>query len=181
MFRTLIELVEKQRLGAAFAVLMAAFLAIGAIAINGEKPGESGARYVTASIQPEGPMNADGSGLMLNGYDPVAYFTEGRARRGVSVWTARWGDARFYFASEANRQAFVAEPTRFLPQFGGHDAEGVRLGELREADPTAFALFRGKLYMLQDEGVLSYWREDLRLNAAVAELAWPRILTLLKS
>lgn len=178
MFEKLVEKMKGERLGSAFAVLLSVFVGIGAIAVTGQRD-QLDTVFVTSEIDIESPINANGDGLMLGGYDPVAYFLDGRARQGLTSWTARWGAAAFRFASEENRDAFLADPTRFMPQFGGFDAEGVRQGELRKADPTAYIIVDDRLYLLQDARILANWSLDGLLNAAVADRIWPRLLDLM--
>ena len=178
MFWDLVKKAESERLGSAFAVLLAIFFGIGAMAVTGERHSAEPA-LVSSSVEFDGPVSADGAGLMLAGRDPVAYFLEERAVLGAKAWTARWGAAEFRFASRENRDIFLSDPTRFLPQFGGHDAEGVRLGELRKADPNAFVIVEDRLYLLANARVKAAWRADGLRNAAVADSIWPRLLHLL--
>jgi YHS domain-containing protein len=65
-------------------------------------------------------VNTDNFGVALKGYDPVAYFTEGRAVKGTSEFSYTWHDAKWHFASAANRDRFAADPQHFAPQYGGY-------------------------------------------------------------
>ena len=65
-------------------------------------------------------VNQDFFGVAIKGYDPVAYFTEGEAVKGKSEFTHSWNEAKWYFASEANRDLFAADPERYAPQYGGY-------------------------------------------------------------
>ena len=66
------------------------------------------------------PVNTTLFGVAIKGYDAVAYFTENRAVKGRSEFSHKWNDARWYFASAANRDLFAADPERFAPQYGGY-------------------------------------------------------------
>src|SRR6266446_1651920 len=57
--------------------------------------------------------------LVLQGYDPVAYFTEGKPTKGSSQLTYDWDEGRYYFASAGNRDLFVGDPDRYAPRFAG--------------------------------------------------------------
>ena len=59
-------------------------------------------------------------GVAINGYDTVAYFTEDRAIKGNQNISHIWNDAKWYFASEQNRNLFAADPEKYAPQYGGH-------------------------------------------------------------
>ena len=74
-------------------------------------------------------------GLALQGYDPVAYFKEGKPSMGEATLTYAWHGATYRFASVANRDAFAADPQRFAPQFGGYCAYAVSIGTTANGDP----------------------------------------------
>ena len=48
-------------------------------------------------------------GVAIVGYDPVAYFTEGRAIKGSSEFSHEFLGEIWHFASAANRDAFAAD------------------------------------------------------------------------
>ena len=59
-------------------------------------------------------------GVAIKGYDTVAYFTDGRAIKGKSVYSHNWNEARWYFSKPENRDLFAAAPERYAPEFGGY-------------------------------------------------------------
>ena len=65
-------------------------------------------------------INKTSFGLAIKGYDTVAYHTENRAAQGKSEFSHTWADAKWYFASAANRDLFAADPERYAPQYGGY-------------------------------------------------------------
>ena len=65
-------------------------------------------------------INSDTFGVAIEGYDTVAYFTEGRAMKGKSEFSYNWNDAKWYFASAGNRDLFAANPERYAPKYGGY-------------------------------------------------------------
>ena len=65
------------------------------------------------------------SGLAIEGYDPVAYFTDGKAVRGSEEHSYKWLNTTWYFSNDEHRRAFVASPISYAPQYGGLCAEGV--------------------------------------------------------
>src|SRR5689334_10995420 len=86
-------------------------------------------------------------GLALKGHDPVAYFTAGRPQRGLERLRVEHAGAAYLFASAENRDAFLANPNRFLPQYGGYCAFGVSGGYKADVDPAAFSIVDGRLYL----------------------------------
>ena len=80
------------------------------------------------------------AGLSIGGYDPVAYFTESRARKGNARYEASHLGATYRFASAANRDAFLAEPDRYRPAYGGWCAFAMSSGGKTSPDPTNFII-----------------------------------------
>jgi YHS domain-containing protein len=79
-------------------------------------------------------INLDTHGVALGGYDPVAYFDGGKPTRGISAISASYGGARYLFATAAHRRAFVENPKKYLPQFGGFCVVGTAFGEKADAN-----------------------------------------------
>ena len=179
MLDRIVAYARSRRLGAAFTALTAAFVGVANIAFTTERfSPEAAAIVVPHEIALDGPVSADGYGLMLQGYDPVAYFVERKPRMGAREWQVKWNGVRYRFASSVNRTAFLTDPTRFAPRFGGHDAQAVRLGELRSADPTRFRIVDDQLFLLGDVEAERDWALDERHNAAVATAVWPKLAAL---
>lgn len=119
-----------------------------------------------------GPVNVDGNGLALEGHDPVAYFTRSAAVPGVAGITASHDGATYRFASEANRQAFLADPGRYAPQYGGYCAYGMSNGYQASVQPDKFTIVDGKLYLNYNGSVQSRWRKDTSGYIASANENW---------
>ena len=67
--------------------------------------------------------------VAIEGYDPVAYFTEGKAHKGSPNFSTEWDGVIWHFASAEHRDLFVKHPTAYAPQFGGLCTEGVAFAE----------------------------------------------------
>jgi len=87
--------------------------------------------------------------LAIKGYDPVAYFLEGRPVKGMASIAYDFDDGRYFFSSAKNRDLFSASPDRYAPQFAALCAAGLADGRTVESDPTAFVVRDGKLYLFQ--------------------------------
>lgn len=83
----------------------------------------------------------------IKGYDPVSYFSEGRAAKGASGINYDFDDTRYLFASQKHRATFSANPASYEPQFGGLCATGIALGMKAESDPEQWVIIGGKLYV----------------------------------
>jgi YHS domain-containing protein len=85
--------------------------------------------------------------LAIKGYDPVAYFTDGRPVRGLSDFEYVWDDHIYRFASAEHRDMFKADPVRYAPQFGNFCAMALAKGEVVVANPENWLISDGKLYV----------------------------------
>jgi YHS domain-containing protein len=92
--------------------------------------------------------------LALKGYDPVAYFTAGHPEPGRPELETIFDGARYRFASADNMGRFKSDPDKYIPQFGGICAYGLSKGVKLEADPTAWRIIDGKLYVFAAAKVL---------------------------
>src|ERR1700693_253920 len=101
----------------------------------------------TAKPAPKARMNVDSNGVILKGYDPVAYFTRHQAVKGNPAIQTKFGGAIYYFVSASDKAAFRKNPSRYVPQYGGFCAYHVRQGELIDSDPAVFFIYKGKLYV----------------------------------
>jgi hypothetical protein len=115
-------------------------------------------------------------GLALSGYDPVAYFTAGKAEKGSSTFETEWGGTRWRFASAANRDAFVTSPEKYAPQYGGYCAYAVSRGYTAPTDPQAWRIVGDKLYLNYDLKVRDLWEKELPEVIAKGDRNWPAAL-----
>jgi len=72
--------------------------------------------------------------ISISGYDPVAYFTDGKPVQGKTEFEYLWHKLRWRFANEAHRNLFAKEPDRYTPQYDGYCAMGVSAGEAGHKD-----------------------------------------------
>lgn len=114
--------------------------------------------------------------LALRGFDPVAYFTEGRAVEGRDAYTLEWKGGTWKFATAANRAAFEADPAAYAPQYGGYCAYAVAQGATAAIDPEAWTIVDGKLYLNFSKQVRDTWRQDIPGYIQKADANWPGVL-----
>jgi YHS domain-containing protein len=108
-----------------------------------------------------GPLNLDGRGVALHGYDPVAYFVDGKPVKGAAERSAAAQGATYWFASDKNLELFKADPAKYAPQYGGYCAYGVAQGYKPDIDPAAFRVEGGKLYLNLSPDVQARWVKDI--------------------
>lgn len=116
------------------------------------------------------------SGLAIQGYDTVAYFTEGKAVKGDDRISENWNGARWLFASEAHRALFRANPEHYVPQFGGYCAFAVSQNYTAQTDPDAWTVADNKLYLNFDQDTKKGWllQRDQLIQQGHAN--WPDVL-----
>lgn len=115
------------------------------------------------------------NGLAIDGYDPVAYFTEMKPVKGSPEFHADYQDSTFHFVSAAHRDAFTADPEKFAPQYGGYCAYGMAKGYKASIDPAAFTVVGDKLYLNYSETVRSQWLTDIPGYIRKADANWPDV------
>lgn len=83
--------------------------------------------------------------------------------------------ATFRFASAANRDAFIADPEAYAPQYGGYCAWAAAQGYHAKGDARFWKIVDGKLYLNYDASVQRTWEADLADFIAAADQNWPLI------
>lgn len=122
------------------------------------------------------PVNAVADGaearLMLKGADVVAYFTEQRHRQGTPEHRSEYQGVAFRFASAEHKRLFDAEPTKYLPQYGGYCANGIAYGIPWGGDADSWRMIDGKLYIFGGQGSKDAFELDVAGNRALADGYW---------
>ncbi len=121
------------------------------------------------------PVYAE-KGIAIDGTDPVAYFTEGAPVAGSKDVTVDWNGATWRFSSEANRDAFAADPQAYAPQYGGYCAYAVSEGYTASTTPKAWKIVDGKLYLNYSRRIQRKWERDIPERIASADANWPKII-----
>jgi len=101
--------------------------------------------------------------LSISGYDPVAYFTDGKPVQGKPEFEYLWHKLRWWFASDAHRELFAKDPDRYAPQYDGYCAMGMAGDEAAHkdtVDPEAWTIVDGKLYLTHMRQAMEAWRQN---------------------
>jgi YHS domain-containing protein len=132
---------------------------------------------VGSDARGKGQINTIGSpGVAIKGYDPVAYFTEGKPEKGSKAHSYQYKGAEWRFASEANKAKFAADPGKYEPAYGGYCAYGVASGYLVKIEGNAWSIKDGKLYLNYDTGVQEKWSKDPKGYIEKANGRWPKLI-----
>ena len=144
-----------------FALLIAAFVPVAAMAVSSPAPA----------------VNVDSAGLAMRGYDPVAFFTDGKPVVGRPAHRLQWNGATWQFASAEALETFRAAPDRYAPQFGGYCAWAVSQHYLAPGDPKFWKIVDGKLYLNANARAKELWEADQADAIIRGHGNWPAVLT----
>lgn len=106
------------------------------------------------------PILTNKENIALNGYDPVAYFTEGEPVKGSPFYRLDADGVTWQFSNRGHLERFRQNPERYQPRYGGHCSICISFGNQTEFDPAAFAIYRNSLYLFQDKEIRDIWLED---------------------
>ena len=117
--------------------------------------------------------------LAIQGYDPVAYFIEGKAIKGKNDIKVSHDGVIYYFASLQNRSVFVSSPAKYEPQYGGWCAYAMGAnGEKVTIDPETFKILDGKLFLFYNSffnNTLKSWNKDENNLHTKADANWRKL------
>lgn len=120
-------------------------------------------------------LNASSTGLALQGYDPVAYFTDGAPAKGSYKITSVFNDATYRFSSEENKAQFEANPEAYLPAYGGYCAFGTAMGFKFDGDPNHWKIVDNVLYLNLSQDIQERWEGDIPGFITNANVNWEDI------
>lgn len=66
------------------------------------------------------PVNKTSDGIAIKGYDPVAYFAQGKPVKGNRDLEYVWMGAKWHFSSAEHRDLFSKDPGKYAPKYGGY-------------------------------------------------------------
>ena len=132
---------------------------------------------VTHAQQYQGKFfnNVDAKGVILDGYDAVAFFTDNKPVKGDEKFQYQYEDAIYYFASQEHLDLFKANPDKYKPQFGAWCAYAVSLGRTAPIDVNTFSIVDGKLYIQHNQRAVNAWDKDVPGNIVKANKYWPAV------
>lgn len=116
------------------------------------------------------------SNVALDGYDTVAYFTDGKPVRGSEEFQTEYKGAVWRFSSAEHLQLFEADPEAYAPQYGGYCAYAVANGDTASAEPDLWTIHEGKLYLNYSRRINVRWREQMEQYIEQADAIWPSLL-----
>ena len=135
--------------------------------------------YLSLSVSAQKFYNVSDDHLAIQGYDPVAYFTDHSASEGKKEFSYSVDGVTYRFTSQQHLLAFKAEPDKYKPQYGGWCAYAMgATGEKVDVDPETFKLINGKLYLFYNRffnNTKKAWDKDEANLKQKADANWQKI------
>lgn len=128
--------------------------------------------FVSGSIFAQEKTIYQKNGVAINGYDPVAYFTDNMPVKGKETLSFDWKDVKWQFSSDTNLALFKANPEKYAPQYGGFCAYGVSENHKSPTDPSAWTIVDEKLYLNYNPKVKELWTKDIPSRIKKANDNW---------
>ena len=120
-------------------------------------------------------LNLDRNGVIIKGYDPVAYFTDGKPVKGDAKFESNYEGAKYRFASQEHKKLFDADPAKYAVQYGGFCGYAVSQGYTATVDPDAWLIADGRLILQYSKGALEKWKANAE-SLKKADSNWPTIV-----
>src|SRR5262249_23583002 len=121
-------------------------------------------------------VNVDQNGVIIEGYDPVAFFTDGKPVKGDPNYSFKYEGASYHFASQDHLDMFKADPNKYKPQFGAWCAYAVSLGRTAEISIDKWAIQNGRLLFQHNQRAVDGWNKDPEGNLVKADKYWPSVV-----
>jgi|SRR5215218_4762019 len=120
--------------------------------------------------------NTNKQGLVIEGYDPVAYFTDNKPVKGESQYNLHYEGGTYWFASKDHLELFKENSKKYAPQFGAFCGYAVSIGKLRPVDPTIYQIEDGRLILQHTKEAYDLFNQDLKNNTVKADKNWPPLV-----
>ena len=115
------------------------------------------------------------TGLAINGFDPVGYFTDAQPVLGRSELEYPFAGAVWRFRNEGNRAAFAEKPEIYMPRFGGYDPMAVARGLATPGHPMIWLIAGKRLYLFRSTESRDMFVADRQPAIEAAEAKWPSV------
>lgn len=110
--------------------------------------------------------------LMLKGYDPVAYFTDGKPVPGRVDIAVQHDGLDYRFATEEHKQRFLADPIHYIPKYGGFCSQGIAYAVMFGGEAEKFQIINDRLFIYGDQGAIDAWNSSPKKHLEYAEHYW---------
>jgi YHS domain-containing protein len=151
-------------------------VAIGLIAIAGAASWYFFLKEPVFEAQEGFLTNVNKQGIIIEGYDPVAYFTDNKPVRGNPAISYHFEGGTYWFASKEHADLFKANPKKYAPQYGAFCGYAVSIGKLRPVDPLIYQIENGRLILQHTQEAYDLFNKDLKTSISKADEKWPGLV-----
>lgn len=117
-------------------------------------------------------VNVDDTGLALQGYDPVAYFTVGKPVKGDARFRSAYRGAVYHFSSAEHKRMFEQDPAKYEPQFGGFCGYAASIHKVSPISVEFWEIIDGRLVLQHNQKAWDLWHKDVPGNLVKADRNW---------
>ncbi len=121
-------------------------------------------------------VNRTRDGLAIQGYDPVAYFTDHKPVEGKTRFSSMHEGGTYLFVSAAHKAQFDAAPDQYAPAYGGYCGYAASINRLSPISPEWFQILDGRLVLQHNKKAFDKWNSDLKDNVVKADRNWPGLV-----
>jgi YHS domain-containing protein len=150
-------------------VLLALLTVVGCNELQGKRPPR-------AANEPKSIVNTDDNGLALQGYDPVAFFTDRKPVKGESDIQSTYKRATYHFASQDHKRLFDSDPAKYEPQFGGYCGYAASIDKISLISVDYWEIIDGRLVLQHNQKAWDLWHKDRAGNLVKADSNWPGLV-----
>ena len=122
-------------------------------------------------------VNVNDKGVILDGYDAIAFFTDNKPVKGDAQFQFTYEGAIYCFASKEHLELFKSNPEKYKPQFGAYCAYAVSLGRTAPIDVNTFSIVNNRLVLQHNERAVNGWNKDVNGNLELADKYWPAVVS----
>ena len=115
-------------------------------------------------------------GLAIQGYDPVAYFTDNKAVKGNAKFSSEYDGAKYLFAGAEHKALFDGNPAKYAPAYGGYCGYAASINRLSPISPEWFQIEDGKLILQHNKKAFDLFNKELKENVVKADANWPGLV-----
>ena len=120
--------------------------------------------------------NLNSRDVIIEGYDPVSYFTDNKPAKGNARFTVEYRGATYWFSSLQHKELFEKNPGTYAPQYGAFCGYAVSIGKLRPVDPNIFQIENGRLILQHTKEAYDLFNKDPKKSIQKADENWPDIV-----
>jgi YHS domain-containing protein len=115
-------------------------------------------------------------GFAIQGYDPVAYFTDNKAVKGNATFTSEYEGAKYLFANGGHKVQFDMNPAKYAPAYGGYCGYAASINRLSPISPEWFQIQGGRLILQHNKKAYDLFNKELQENVGKADVNWPGLV-----